>query len=195
MSADSILASFAEIVDYPAADLPARLVACRRLVAPENPEAAALLARFESFVRGTDAGRLEELYAEAFDFLAGCAPHLGAHLFPDDPRRGAFMARLAETYRAHGFSSGAELPDHLGVVLRFLAAHGGNETATELLELAVVPATTALAAELARQAHPWEPVLRALLLVVRARAGSGWASPPAAQPSGPSGPAIPRGRP
>ncbi len=173
MAADPVLASFADALEYPGADLEARLAACRDAVAGESADAAALVAAFMESVRGTPAGHLEELYAAAFDLQEECAPWIGAHLFRDDHRRGAFMARLAESYRVHGFAAGKELPDHLGVVLRYLAADRGDEAASELLALAVVPAVTAITQGLARQAHPWEPLLRGLLLVVDARAAAG----------------------
>ncbi len=173
MTADTVLASFAAALDYPGPDLGERLAACHAAVAGEHGEAAGLVAAFLAFARATPPGRLEELYAAAFDLREDCAPYLGAHLFRGDPRRGAFMARLAESYRVHGFSAGGELPDHLGVVLRYLAGNRRDEEAAELLALALVPTATAIAAGLGRQGHPWEPLLRALLLVVCARATVG----------------------
>ncbi len=169
MGADPLLARFADALDYPDAGLPGRLDACIAAAGSENGEAAALLARFRTFVLATDPGRLEELYTAAFDMREASAPYLGVHLFHGDPRRGPFMARLAETFRLHGFSAGGELPDHLGVVLRYLALNGGDEDGEELLALAVVPAVAAVAGALVRQAHPWGPLLEALLLCVRAR--------------------------
>ncbi len=182
MAGDPVLASFADALDYPGADLEARLAACRDAVAGESAEAAALVAAFMESVHGTPAGRLEELYAAAFDLQEDCAPYLGAHLFRGDPRRGAFMARLAESYRLHGFSAGGELPDHLGVVLRYLAGNRRDEEAAELLALALVPTVTAIAQGLGRQGHPWEPLLRALLLVVCARATVGTKAAPLTPP-------------
>jgi nitrate reductase molybdenum cofactor assembly chaperone len=180
MAADPVLASFADALDYPGADLAARLAACRDAVSGESGEAAALVAAFMESVGGTPAGRLEELYAAAFDLQEECAPYLGAHLFRGDHRRGAFMAHLAAAYRVHGLTTGKELPDHLGAVLRYLAAAPEDEAASELLGLAVVPAVGAIAQGLARQGHPWEPLLRGLLLVVSARAGAGAEAAPAA---------------
>ncbi len=81
------------------------------------------------------------------------------------------MARLSAAYRSRGFSSEGELPDHLGVVLRYLSVHGGDEEGDDLLALAVLPAVASVTGELERQAHPWSPLLGALLLAVRARAG------------------------
>ncbi len=170
MSFDPVLAGFADALEYPGADLAVKAEACVASVRLESAEAADLLAAFRDFAARTPLGRLQELYSEAFDLQEGCAPYLGAHLFRGDPRRGAFMAQLAESYRTRGFSAGEEVPDHLSVVLRYLAASEGDEEAAELLGLAVVPSVTAVAESLARQKHPWEPLGRALLLVVRARA-------------------------
>jgi nitrate reductase molybdenum cofactor assembly chaperone NarJ/NarW len=173
VTSGTVLARFADALDYPGAHMKDRLAACVTSVAPESAEAAGLVAKFQAFADRTAPGRLEELYAAAFDLQEGCAPYLGAHLFRSDSRRAAFMAHLAESYRAHGFSAGTELPDHVGVVLRFLATDGGDEEATELLALAVVPAIATITEELARQEHPWEPVFRALLIVTRERAATG----------------------
>ncbi len=170
MGFDPVLAAFSDALEYPGDGLSARVSACIDSVGQESPEAAALLAGFREVALRTAPGRLEELYTAAFDLQDGCAPYLSAHLFPGDPRRGEFLARLAGSYRARGFSAGDELPDHLGVVLRYLAANGGDGEAAELLGLVVLPAATAVAEELARQRHPWEPLVRALVLVVRARA-------------------------
>ncbi len=184
MGADPLLARFADALDYPGADLVERLDACFASAAAESAEAAALLARFRTFVLATDAGRLEELYTTAFDMKEGSAPYLGAHLFGDDPRRGPFLAGLAASYRSRSFSAGSELPDHLGVVLRYLALHGGDEEGADLLALATLPAVAAMSEELGRQAHPWEPLLGALLLAVRSRAAdrAGNDSPVASPP-------------
>ncbi len=178
MSGDPVLTSFARALEYPGDDLMDCLAACVASVMRESVEAAHLVAEFKAFAEHTPAGPLEELYTAAFDLQEGSAPYLGAHLFRGDPRRGAFMARLAESYRAHGFSVGSEVPDHLGVVLRYLARRPADEEAADLLSCAVVPAGTAGAAVLARQAHPWEPLVRALLLVVSERAAA--LTPPAA---------------
>ncbi len=169
MGADPLLARFADVLDYPGADLLERLDACIASAATESAEAAALLAGFRRFVGATDPARLEELYTAAFDMAEGSAPYLGVHLFRDDPRRGPFMARLAASYRSRGFSAGSELPDHLGVVLRYLAGNGGDEEGVDLLRLAALPAVVAVTGELERQAHPWQALFRALLVALRTR--------------------------
>ncbi len=184
MGFDPVLAAFSDALEYPGDGLSARVSACIDSVGQESPEAAALLAGFREVALRTAPGRLEELYTAAFDLQDGCAPYLSAHLFPGDPRRGEFLARLAGSYRARGFSAGDEPPDHLGAVLRYLAANGDDEEAAELLGLAVLPAVTAVAEELARQRHPWEPLIRALCLVVRARTEAA-GTPAATEPQGP----------
>jgi nitrate reductase delta subunit len=115
-------ALFAEMLEYPRADLRAAVRECQQLVAPASPEAAAQLGAFGDFVERTPPGRLEEVYTGTFDLDAACHPYVGFHLFGDSYKRSAFLLGLKERCRKFGVPAGSELPDHIAVVMRLLAA-------------------------------------------------------------------------
>lgn len=120
---------FANLLDYPDADLCRQARACAGLVAASNPEAAKLLEEFCTVAQETPVTRMEEIYTRTFDLKCRCYPYVGYQLLGESYRRGAFLARLNEGYRARGFSAGRELPDHVSVVLRFLATEPDIERA------------------------------------------------------------------
>ncbi len=161
-----LYASLAEILDYPGPDLAARVDGCIARLGEAHPEAARRLAEFGRAVAAAPAGRLEESYTAAFDLDASCSPHVGHRLLGADARRGTFLARLAGRYRARGFSAGQELPDHVSVLLRFLAYAPDEPGRGELLGDCLAPALASLAAELSRRAHPWAAAADAARLVV-----------------------------
>ncbi len=131
---------FAELLEYPGAGLARAARECEARVAPLDGEAVALLHRFRAFVEATPAGRLEEVYTRTFDLDAACHPYVGYHLFGESYARSAFLLGLKERYAAHGFSADTELPDHLTVLLRFLAASDDAGLAAELVHEALLPA-------------------------------------------------------
>ena len=136
----------AALLDYPQPALARQARECRDLVAADSPGAAALLDAFLADLDSVPAERLEELYSGAFDLTmtvdadATCYPYVGHHLFGESYRRSRFMAGLVERYRPHGFDAGTELPDHVAVVLRFLARCDDEELAEELVGEALLPA-------------------------------------------------------
>jgi nitrate reductase delta subunit len=146
MNQDSIrviYASFADLLAYPAPSIFTQAEACRARLQESVPEAA---IAFESFLRGLrrcELEKLKELYTVTFDMQPVCYPYVGYHLFGESYKRGAFMARLNEAYRARGYSAGLELPDHLAVILRFLGLDSDNyagEFSQTLLREGVQPA-------------------------------------------------------
>ena len=147
-----LLFLLADLLDYPRAGLHDRARECRELVAPESKAAAVLLDAFLDDLDHVPQARLEELYSGAFDLAtmaeadATCHPYIGHHLFGESHRRSRFMAALVERYRAHGFEAVGEMPDHVVVVLRFLARCDDDELAEEIVGEALLPA-------LARMTH------------------------------------------
>jgi nitrate reductase delta subunit len=159
---------FADILEYPTPDLVRQAKACADLLPAVNPEAAALLDRFCAFVEQTPPSRLEELYTSTFDLQVVCYPYVGYQLFGESYKRGAFLARLNEGYRAHGFSAGNELPDHLAVILRFLALGEDGEFGRTLVNEGVIPALDKMAQAFGDNGdNPYSGVIQALLLVLR----------------------------
>ena len=166
---------FADLLEYPTPAVARQAQACVEAAAAVNPEAAALLGGFCAFAQDTPLARLEELYTRTFDLQVICYPYVGYHLFGESYKRGAFLARLNEAYRMRGFTAGRELPDHLAVILRFLALDDGSETpagadeafAQPLLAEGVVPAVDKMAAAFdANGDNPYGQVVGALRLAL-----------------------------
>ena len=142
-----VLSLLGDLLEYPGPTLPAAAAECRELVGEASPRAAELLGAFLDVLERTPSGRLEELYAAAFDFDlptgvgATCFPHIGHHLLGESYRRSRFMVGLLERYREHGFDvSAEELPDHVLVILRFLAYAPDSTLAEEIVGEALLPA-------------------------------------------------------
>jgi nitrate reductase molybdenum cofactor assembly chaperone len=148
-----VLTLLADLLDYPGPGLPAKAAECRGLVQDSSPRAAKLLGVFLDALERTPSGRVEELYAAAFDLDmptdvgVSCYPYIGHHLLGESYRRSRFMVGLLERYREHGFEvPPEELPDHVLVVLRFLAHAPDSDLAEEVVGEALLPA-------LARMTH------------------------------------------
>jgi nitrate reductase delta subunit len=108
---------------------------------------------------------MEEIYSSTFDLDPACAPYVGHHLAGETPKRGVFMARLADAYRQDGFEGGTpsgELPDHLSVVLRYLSAVPEGPSRQALLEDALVPALDRMLEALPGTENVYRSVLAAL---------------------------------
>ena len=116
-----ILALFADLLEYPRSNVAQTARECLALVAPENAEAAKLLAEFIAFAERTPADTIEEIFTATFDLNASCHPYIGYHMFGEAYQRSALLLELKETFRQHHFDPGVELPDHLAVLLRFMS--------------------------------------------------------------------------
>ena len=157
----------AGLLDYPTAELPQQARACVEPAGDVSPEAAGLLGHFCDWVEQSPLPRQEEVYTSTFDVQAVCYPYVGYHLFGESYKRGLFMARLNEGYRERGFSAGNELPDHVAVVLRFLACAPDGDFAQALLREGLVPALDKMRAAFGDQSgNPYAGLIQALSLVL-----------------------------
>ena len=135
-----IFACFAEMLDYPHPGLVHAVRKATEMVPADGGQTSALLESFRDFLQTTPAGRLEEIYTATFDFEGTFHPYIGHHLLGDSYKRSALLVGLKERYRACGVETGSELPDHLTVVLRVLAACDDVKLKQELIGEALVPA-------------------------------------------------------
>ena len=158
---------FADILDPPRLLLPDRVSECVSLLAPSQREAGGLMEQFKTFLDRTPLTRMGEIYAGTFGSQAVCYPYVGHHLFGDGNHRGMFLAGLEEQYQIHHFSAADELPDHLGIMLRFLAQVGDEEEKEEITFLYVLPALKRMLKGFVGRRIPYKGVLQALLLVLR----------------------------
>jgi nitrate reductase delta subunit len=112
---------FADLLQYPTLATPLKAGLCYEQLQASQPEVGDLLQYFYDEIQRQNLQQLEELYTITFDMQPVCYPYVGYHLFGESYKRGAFMAQLNEAYHAAGYSVVQELPDHLSVILRFLA--------------------------------------------------------------------------
>ncbi len=157
---------FARILEPPGPSLSGRVNECLSILTPSWGEAAGLMYRFKTFVEQTPMSRMEKIYFETFSLGGVCYPYVDYHLFGDGSRRRLFRAGLEEAYRVYDFSSARELPDHLGIMLQFLAKDEDEEEVDELISLSIIPALRRMLEGFDR-ATPYREVLQALLSVLR----------------------------
>jgi nitrate reductase delta subunit len=136
------------------------------------------LEPFARFVDTSSLARLQEEYVATFDFNPAVAPYLGHHLFGDSQKKGAYLIRLKREFALHGFApAGNELPDHLPLLLGFLAylaGHADDGVRRSFISECVLPGVNRLAAGFsARKDSPWKAVVEAarILCAVDTEAG------------------------
>ncbi len=114
-------------------------------MARSAPQALEPLRAFRAYVEATGLAALEETYSGFFDLNPLCHPYVGYHLFGETYKRSVFLLGLKE--RAGGFASdGAELPDRVSVVLRFLARSADETLNRELVDEGLLPALERMSA-------------------------------------------------
>ena len=131
------------------------------------------LEPFGRFVENATLAGLQEEYVATFDFNPAVALYLGHHLFGDHQKKGAYLIRLKQEFGRHGFTpSGSELPDHLPLVLGFLAYLARNVedgVRRSFVSECVLPGVERLGAAFsARRDSPWKPVVEAARLLCTA---------------------------
>lgn len=158
---------FACLLEYPTPAISQQVEACTEQLRSNHPEAAGCLERFQRGLEKLTLEQIEELYTVTFDMQPICCPYVGYHLFGENYKRGAFMARLNEEYRRYGYSTGNELPDHVAGVLRFLAlgtASREAEFGRALMHEGLVPALEKMNGILETQgSNPYAAACSALL--------------------------------
>lgn len=111
---------------------------------------------------GRDIYDLEEQYVMLFDRSRTLSLNLFEHVHGESRDRGSAMVSLLESYRDGGFEPvTSELPDHLPVLLEFLATRPHSEMQETLADAAHI--FEALNARLVRRESPYAAVFAALL--------------------------------
>ena len=106
--------------------------------------AIALLRPLVEALAGGDLYDLQEVYVMLFDRSRTLSLNLFEHVHGESRDRGAAMVSLVETYRAAGFDPiSSDLPDHLPVLLEFLATRPAPEAREMLADAAHIFATLA----------------------------------------------------
>ena len=128
---------------------------------------------FGELVRTSTLAELQEDYVAHFDFNPAAAPYLGHHLYGDNQKKGAYMIRVKQEYIQHDFTpQGCELPDHLAVLLGFLAhlaRRGEDAVRRQFIAELVLPGLDKLVAGCApRDLSPWLTLVEAAGLLCSA---------------------------
>ena len=158
-----IYAELGAALEYPGPGYQKAVAATHDALAGAYPEAVASFAAFLDAIDEKTPEELEELYAQTFDFAPLCNAYVSVHVFGDESfKRSQLMTGLAEAYRKAEFDRGAELPDHLAVILRFAPLMSDLEWA-DMIECCLRGAIAKMIEPLERAANPYRHVLYALL--------------------------------
>jgi nitrate reductase delta subunit len=124
---------------------------------------------------------LEERYVALFDRSRTLSLNLFEHLHGESRDRGGAMVDLLAMYRAGGYEpAGADLPDHLPILLEFLSTRPLGEARATLAEAAHI--LEALRIRLARRDAGYAALLGAVLAVAASRGDRAAAAALAAAP-------------
>ena len=173
MSLAECYASLARMLDYPEGKEGIVADAGKVSEVLQGRDIESPLEPFGRFVETATLSRLQEEYVATFDFNPAVALYLGHHLFGDHQKKGAYLIRLKREFGRYGFPpSGNELPDHLPLVLGFLAylARRGDEgVRRSFISECVLPGVDRLCAAFSgRRESPWKPVVEAARLLCAA---------------------------
>lgn len=157
--------AFSALLSYPTEDLVAAMPGINDVLHDEGllgPARMQELAPLLHHLAHDDLYDLQESYVLLFDRSRTLSLNLFEHVHGESRDRGGAMVDLLETYRAGGFDlAGTELPDHLPVLLEYLATRPLPEARAMLADAGHILA--ALAERLQRRETPYAAVLSALL--------------------------------
>lgn len=164
---DRTLKALSLILSYPAAELQAAMTEIGGTLAAETRLTAKARRDLRPLVEALgqdDLYALQEGYVALFDRSRTLSLNLFEHIHGESRDRGGAMVDLLEMYRAGGYEpTGWELPDHLPMLLEFLATRPASEARETLAEAAHI--LEALATRLARRESAYAAVFAALLQI------------------------------
>lgn len=141
------LKALSALLSYPSAELQAAAPEIGAAIAADGLLSARAQAALEPLLDALwtrDVYDLEEAYVFQFDRSRSLSLNLFEHVHGESRDRGQAMVDLLETYRAGGFElGGAELPDHLPVLLEFLSTRPLAEARETLADAAHILAALA----------------------------------------------------
>jgi nitrate reductase molybdenum cofactor assembly chaperone NarJ/NarW len=181
---DRTLKAFSLLLSYPTRELQHAMPEISAVLASDTRLTAAARRALRPLVEelsGRDISDLEEQFVLLFDRSRTLSLNLFEHVHGESRDRGGAMVSLVETYRAGGFDPvTSELPDHLPVLLEFLATRSLSEAQDTLADAAHI--FEALAARLLRRDSPYGAVFAALLQLAAVKADSEAVAQMLAQP-------------
>lgn len=153
---------FGELLSYPDDRLKSVAADCLGQLKEQAPDAAEPFEDYINFIELHDIPQIEEMFTATFDLQAFCHPYVGFQLCGESQARTMFMMKLKELYTQHDFSCGTELPDHLGVMLRFIGSTRDPQGNAEIVSDALLPALEKILKGIEAQDHPYRQLIRAL---------------------------------
>ena len=162
----SAYGALSRLLDYPKAGFCEAAEEWVAQIANECPKAGEALQPFIAYLAEGTAEQLEELYCLTFDNNPTAALELGWHLYGEAYERGSFLVAMRQVLREHNIDERSELPDHLSSVLQAMSVCD-DKKAFKLATEAVKPAVRKIIVSLTAGQNPYEPVLDAVLEVVR----------------------------
>lgn len=162
---DRTLKSLSLLLSYPTLDLQKAMPEIGAVLASDSRLTAAARRALRPLVEelgGRDIYELQEVFVMLFDRSRTLSLNLFEHVHGESRDRGGAMVSLVETYRDGGFDPiTSELPDHLPVLLEFLATRPFTEAQETLADAAHI--FEALNARLVRRESPYGAVFASLL--------------------------------
>ena len=169
---DRTLKAISLLLSYPTKELQVAMPEIGAVLASDTRLTAAARRDLRPLVdalRTQDIYDLEEQYVLLFDRSRTLSLNLFEHVHGESRDRGGAMVSLIETYREAGFEPvTSELPDHLPVLLEFLATRPFNEARETLTDAAHI--FEAVLTRLIRRESPYAAVFTALIQVAGAKA-------------------------
>jgi nitrate reductase delta subunit len=137
---DRTLKALSLVLSYPTAELQDAMPEIGAVLAADPriaPDTRAVLQDLTDDLAQGDLYDLQERYVMLFDRSRTLSLNLFEHVHGESRERGGAMVDLIETYRAGGFEPvTTELPDHLPVLLEFLATRPTREAQETLADAA-----------------------------------------------------------
>ena len=160
------------LLSYPTAELQAGMPEIGAAITADpqiSPELRDALRPLLSRLAQGDIYDVQEDYVMLFDRSRTLSLNLFEHVHGESRDRGSAMVSLLETYRAAGFEPATtELPDHLPVLLEYLATRPEAEVQDILQDAAHIFA--AIGERLVRRESPYAPLFPALVHLEHAKA-------------------------
>ena len=161
---DRTLKALSLVLSYPTQELQAAIPEIGGVLAADNRMTSALRHTLRPLIEDlaqSDIYDLEERYVMLFDRSRTLSLNLFEHVHGESRDRGGAMVSLIETYRGEGFEPAtSELPDHLPVLLEYLATRPAAEARETLADAAHI--FEALQARLTRRESTYAPLFAAL---------------------------------
>jgi len=169
---DRSLKALSLILSYPTTELQAAMAEIGGVLASDTRLTATARRALRPLVealRNRDIYDLQEAYVGLFDRSRTLSLNLFEHVHGESRDRGGAMVDLVEMYRGAGYDPAtSELPDHLPVLLEFLATRPFAEARDTLADAAHI--LEALNARLVRRESGYGAVFAALLQLSGAKA-------------------------